>query len=73
MSRKGPLSGLSWLQLLAGALAAMTSAWVASYLGVAGTVVGAAVGSLVASIATALYISGLDRSTLPELRDPKEL
>lgn len=61
--RKSPLSGLSWLQLVAGALAAMTSAWVASYLGVAGTVIGAAVGSLVASIASALYVRGLDHGT----------
>lgn len=61
--RKSPFAGLSWLQLIAGALAAMTSAWVASYLGVAGTVIGAAVGSLVASIASALYARGLDRGT----------
>lgn len=63
MSRRGPVLGLSWLQLIAGALAAMTSAWVASYLGVAGTIIGAAVGSLVASIASAVYVNGLDRST----------
>lgn len=61
--RRGPVAGLSWLQLIAGALAAMTSAWVASYLGVAGTVIGAAVGSLVASLASALYIRGLDHGT----------
>lgn len=61
MSRKGPLAGVSWLQLIAGALAAMTSAWVASYLGVAGTIIGAAVGSLVASIASTVYVNGLDR------------
>lgn len=63
MSPKGPFTGLSWLQLVAGALAAMTSAWVASYTGVAGTVIGAAIGSLVASIASALYVRGLDRGT----------
>lgn len=63
MARKSPLSGVSWLQLVAGALAAMTSAWVASYLGVAGTIIGAAVGSLVASIASAIYVNGLDRGT----------
>lgn len=61
--RKGPISGISWLQLIAGALAAMTSAWVASYLGVAGTIIGAAVGSLVASVASALYVRGLDHGT----------
>ncbi|MCD9153173.1 hypothetical protein [Aeromicrobium duanguangcaii] len=63
MSPKGFLGGLSWLQLVAGALAAMTSAWVASFLGVAGTIIGAALGSLVASIASALYARGLDRGT----------
>lgn len=61
--RKSPLGGLSWPQLIAGALAAMTSAWVASYLGVAGTIIGAAVGSLVASIASAMYARGIDRGT----------
>ncbi|GAA3528776.1 hypothetical protein AFL01nite_01940 [Aeromicrobium flavum] len=63
MSDKGPLTGLPWLQLVAGALAAMTSAWVASYLGVAGTIIGAAVGSLVASVASAFYVRGLDKGT----------
>ncbi|MTB87395.1 hypothetical protein H9L21_06440 [Aeromicrobium senzhongii] len=63
MSPKGFLGGLSWLQLVAGALAAMTSAWVASFLGVAGTIIGAALGSLVASIASALYARGIDRGT----------
>ncbi len=52
-----------WLQILIGALAAMTSAWVASYLGVAGTVIGAAVGSVTASVATAVYLHGLDRGS----------
>lgn len=54
--------GLSWFQVIAGALAAMTSAWIASTLGVAGTIIGAAVGSLVATITAALYANTLDRS-----------
>ncbi len=53
--------GLSWLQLIAGSLAAMTSAWIASAFGVSGTIIGAAVGSLSASIATALYFQSLSR------------
>lgn len=59
--KKEPLLGLSWLQLIAGSLAAMTSAWIASAFGVSGTIVGAAVGSLSASIATALYMQSLSR------------
>lgn len=58
---KEPFLGLSWLQLIAGALAAMTSAWIASSFGVSGTIVGAAVGSLSASIATAFYMQSLTR------------
>ncbi|WP_311210694.1 MULTISPECIES: hypothetical protein [unclassified Aeromicrobium] len=55
------LSGLSWFQVLAGALAAMTSAWVASALGVGGTIIGAALGSLVVTITSTFYASTLDR------------
>jgi hypothetical protein len=57
--KKRLLGDFSILQVLAGALAAMTAAWIASYLGVAGTIVGAAVGSLVASTSTALYVNTL--------------
>jgi hypothetical protein len=53
--------GLSWFQVVAGALAAMTSAWVASALGVGGTIIGAALGSLVVTISSSLYASTLDR------------
>lgn len=61
MARKGILGELSALQLIAGALAAMTSAWLASWLGVAGTLIGAAVGSIVAGIASTLYSASLQR------------
>jgi hypothetical protein len=50
-------------QVLAGALAASTSAVAASYLGVAGTVIGAGLGSVVATVSTALYKHSLVRST----------
>ncbi len=53
--------GLSWFQVVAGALAAMTSAWVASALGVGGTIIGAALGSLVVTISSSFYASTLDR------------
>lgn len=59
--RRSFLSGLSWFQVLAGALAAMTSAWVASALGVGGTIIGAALGSLVVTITSTFYASTLDR------------
>lgn len=38
----------------------MTSAWAASFLGVAGTLIGAAVGSLIATTAAALYKNSLE-------------
>ncbi len=59
--RRSVLGDLSWFQVLAGALAAMTSAWIASALGVAGTIIGAAIGSLVVTISSAFYQRGLDR------------
>ncbi len=49
------LLGLSVPQLLGGAGAAVSSAVVASYLGVAGTLVGAALGSIVSTVSAALY------------------
>ena len=63
MSDEDRLVSRPWLQVLVGALAAMTAAWVASYLGVAGTVIGAAVGSITASVATATYLRGVDRGS----------
>lgn len=59
--RSSFLGGLSWFQVVAGALAAMTSAWIASALGVGGTIIGAALGSLVVSISSTLYASTLDK------------
>lgn len=54
--------GVSGPQVLAGALAASTSAIAASYLGVAGTVVGAGLGSVIASVSTAVYQKSIHRS-----------
>ncbi|WP_336714891.1 hypothetical protein [Arthrobacter sp. USHLN218] len=55
-----PFLGLSGTQTMGSALAAVTSAVVGSFLGVAGTLIGAALGSIVATIAGALYARTLD-------------
>ena len=56
MSRRRGLFGeVSWLQVAASVLAAVTAAWIASRLGVAGTIVGAALGSFVVTITSAFY------------------
>jgi hypothetical protein len=47
--------GLSGTQTIGSALAAVTSALVGSFLGVAGTLIGAALGSIVATVGAALY------------------
>ncbi len=49
------LLGLSGTQTIGSALAAVTSALVGSFLGVAGTLIGAALGSIVATVGAALY------------------
>jgi hypothetical protein len=46
---------LNWVQSLAGALAAVTSAVLLSTVGVAGTLVGAALGSLAVTVGSAVY------------------
>lgn len=46
---------INWIQSMAGALAAVTSAVLLSTVGVAGTLVGAAIGSLAATIGSAVY------------------
>lgn len=62
--KKGGILGVSGNQILAGALAASTSAVAASYLGVAGTVVGAGMGSVIATVGTAVYQKSIQRSTV---------
>jgi hypothetical protein len=60
MSRRRGLFGeVSWLQVAASVLAAVTAAWIASRLGVAGTIVGAALGSFVVTITSAFYSNTL--------------
>lgn len=66
--RRSVLGDLSWLQILVGALAAMTSAWIASTLGVGGTIIGAAIGSLVIPVSSALYGRGLDKGRVLVVR-----
>jgi hypothetical protein len=59
-----PFLGLSGTQTMGSALAAVTSAVVGSFLGVAGTLIGAALGSIVATIAGALYARTLDSAAV---------
>ena len=59
--KKGPL-GLHAPQLLSGALAAVTTALLASRLGVNGTIVGAAFGSVISAVGGAFYTRSLDRA-----------
>lgn len=53
---------LTWMQVGAGALAAATSLFFASSIGIAGSVIGAAVGSIVTTVSSALYKSFLTAS-----------
>jgi hypothetical protein len=53
---------INWVQTLAGALAAVSSAVLLSTLGVAGTIIGAAAGSIVVTVGNAVYSHYLDVS-----------
>lgn len=57
--KKNPLGDVSVIQVLAGALAAVTAAFVGTKLGLSGTIIGAAVGSIVATIGSAIYSQSL--------------
>lgn len=57
-----PRFGLSAIQLIATALAAITATVAASFLGVTGTVIGAALASVVSAIGTAVYTHSLHRT-----------
>ncbi|MPZ96145.1 MAG: hypothetical protein GEU96_14845 [Propionibacteriales bacterium] len=61
--RARPALGLSFPQILGGAVAAASAAVAASALGVYGTVAGAAVVSVIATIVTALATSSVQRGT----------
>lgn len=56
--------GLSGTQTIGSALAAVTSAFVGSFLGVAGTLIGAALGSLIATVGAALYARTLSSAAI---------
>jgi len=62
MSRRRLLGDVSWLQITASVLAAVTAAWIASRLGVAGTLIGAALGSFVFTTSSAFFGRTLDRT-----------
>jgi hypothetical protein len=62
-----PVPDLSVTKLLAGAGAAVTSAVIGSFFGVAGTVAGAAIGSVASTVATSLYERSLN-STRDRIR-----
>jgi hypothetical protein len=53
---------IDWLKTAGGALAAVSSAFLLSRLGAAGTIIGAALGSVIATVGGALYSQGLARS-----------
>jgi hypothetical protein len=57
-----PPAGLSLTQVSGGALAPVTAAVAASFLGVGGTLTGAAVGSVVSTIAAVLYSNSLSHA-----------
>ena len=57
-----PIPDITLSKVLAGAGAAVTSAVIGSFFGVAGTVVGAAIGSVASTVATALYEMSLNRT-----------
>ena len=65
-SRKGKLGGLfddlSIAQVVAGALAAVTSMLLASQIGIYGSAIGVGVGSVVSAVASQLYKKFLQRS-----------
>jgi hypothetical protein len=59
-----PFLGLSGAQTIGSALAAVTSAFVGSFLGVAGTLIGAALGSIIATVGAALYARTLSSAAI---------
>lgn len=60
-NRRRFLPDVSWFQVVASALAAVTAAWIASKLGISGTIVGAALGSFVVTLSSAFYSNTLHR------------
>lgn len=62
-SIKDFFQGLSFSQLLAGALAAVTSFFLSSKIGIAGSVIGVAVASIVSTAASQIYKNVIDASS----------
>lgn len=62
---------IDWLRAVAGALAAVASAFLLSFLGAAGTIIGAAIGSLIVTISSAVFAEGLatSRRTLAKAQE----
>ena len=52
---KNFFKGISFIQVLAGSLAAVTSLLLSSKIGIAGSVIGAAIGSIVSAVASQFY------------------
>ena len=69
--REGLLEGLSMSQVVATALAAVTSMLLSSQIGIAGSIIGVAAASVVSTVAAQVYRGVLSRSAdkLRELRD----
>ncbi|MBJ7356071.1 MAG: hypothetical protein JHD21_01855, partial [Nocardioides sp.] len=57
-----PKLEIDWLKTAAGAFAAVSSAFLLSTLGAAGTIIGAALGSVIVTVGGALYTQALARS-----------
>ncbi len=62
MSEEEPKFQLSLVQVIAAAAAAITSAVILSYFGVAGTFVGTAIGSVLSTVGVAVYAHTIRRS-----------
>ncbi|MFT8357125.1 MAG: hypothetical protein ABF780_06965 [Bifidobacterium aquikefiri] len=60
---KGFFHNISWAQIFAGALAAVTAFLLSAKIGIAGSVIGVAVGSIVSTVATQIYQRVLDESS----------
>lgn len=55
--------GISWSQIIAGALAAVTSFLLSAKIGIAGSVIGVAIGSMVSAVASQIYQNMLRTSS----------
>ena len=59
---KNFFGNIKWAQILAGALAAVTSFLLMNQIGIAGSLIGAGVASIVTALATQIYQSVIDES-----------